>query len=282
MEIPFGGRSAEISKHAGVIGHPIAHSRSPLIHNHWLQKYNIAGDYQAYDVAPGKLNEVILKLRDAGLSGFNVTIPHKQAILDICTTLTKDARAIGAVNTVVFYPNGQVEGRNTDAYGFTENLKQSVPGLDFKSRPAVVLGAGGAARAVIYALMQEGVPEIRLANRTVDKAEILAEEFGCRVFDWDDKELALGGAGLLVNTTSLGMQGQAQLEIDLSNLPEDAIVNDIVYTPLMTPLLQQAQARGLQVVTGIGMLLHQARPAFQAWFGILPEVDSRLKAKILA
>lgn len=267
---------------AGVIGHPIGHSRSPLIHRHWLDTYQIPGAYEAYDIEPEHLRDETLRLRDAGLKGFNVTLPHKQAVMEICTTLTADAQRIGAVNTVVFYPSGEIEGRNTDAYGFMENAREAQPHFDWRAGPATVLGAGGAARAILFALRAAGVPEIRLTNRTLESAETLAEEFGCRVYEWEDKSSALEGAASLINTTSLGMKGQPALEIDLEELEPGALVYDIVYAPLMTPLLLQAQEKGAKTVTGIGMLLHQARPAFQAWFGTLPEVDDALRAKVLA
>ncbi len=267
---------------AGVIGHPIAHSKSPVIHSYWLGKYNINGEYKAYDIAGARLRDEVMKLRDEGLSGFNVTLPHKQAIMDICTTLNDEAKKIGAVNTVVFHKSGEIEGRNTDAYGFIANARETCPGFDFGRGPAVVLGAGGAARAILYALKREGVPEIRIANRTIEAAETLAEEFGARVFDWDGRAAALDGAVFLTNTTSLGMTGKPQLEMSLSKLDSDALVYDIVYAPLMTDLLSDAQKRGCKIVTGIGMLLHQARPAFEAWFGVKPEVTDALREKVLS
>lgn len=268
-------------KSAGVIGHPIAHSKSPLIHTHWLDKYNIKGEYKAYDISCESLRDEVLKLRDAGLSGFNVTLPHKQAMADICTTLNDEAQKIGAVNTVVFYPNGVIEGRNTDAYGFITNAKEAHPDYNYKDQIAVVLGAGGAARAILYALKREGLAEIRISNRTIGNAEELAEEFGAVVYDWDEKEAALKNASFVVNTTSLGMTGKPELKIDLEDLLSDALVYDIVYAPLMTNLLKDAQSKGCRIVTGIGMLLHQARPAFNAFFGTLPEVTAELREKVL-
>ena len=268
-------------KQAGVIGHPIAHSKSPLIHSHWLKTYGLTGEYKAYDVAGPALKDEVYRLRDAGLSGFNVTLPHKQAMLDICTTLNDEAQKIGAVNTVVFYPNGVIEGRNTDAYGFITNAKESHPGYDFNQGAALVLGAGGAARAILYALQREGVSEIRISNRTIENAEDLADEFGCVVYDWDEKEAALKDASFVVNTTSLGMTGKPELEIGLDELIPEALVYDIVYAPLMTNLLKAAQDKGCRIVTGIGMLLHQARPAFQAFYGTLPEVTDELRDEVL-
>ncbi len=262
---------------AAVMGHPIAHSLSPAIHGYWFRECGIAGDYQALDVAPANLATSVQELTDAGYSGFNVTVPHKQAVMALCDTLDDTARAIGAVNTVII-ANGKREGRNTDAFGFIANLKQSVPGFDFTRGPALVLGAGGAARAVLYGLLQEGIPEIRLANRTRDNAQALAQEFPrVKIIDWKDRDAACEGVSLLINTTVLGMQGQADLEMDISALPADAVVYDIVYKPLWTPLLQAAKARNLPAVTGIGMLLHQARPAFAAWTGTMPEVTAALE-----
>lgn len=271
-----------MTKKAGVIGHPIAHSKSPLIHNHWLKKYGIDGDYRTYDILPENLERDVVTMREDGVLGFNVTIPHKENIIDICTTLNDEARQIGAVNTVVLYPGGEIEGRNTDAYGFITNITQSYPSHPFKNAPAVVIGAGGAARAAAYALKKQGVPEVRIVNRTIDRAEILADDFGLRVFEWEKRGLAIKDCTLVVNTTSLGMTGQPALELDLTYLFRNALVYDLVYKPLETNLLRQASARGNPILTGIGMLLHQARPAFQAWFGVQPEIDDDLRQKVLA
>lgn len=269
---------------AGVIGHPISHSRSPFIHGYWLEKYGIAGEYKAYDIAPDVLRSEALRLRDAGLAGFNVTLPHKQSIMDICTTLNDEAQRIGAVNTVVFHPSGEIEGRNTDAFGFAENARETHP--DFFAPGAAplvatVIGAGGAARAILYALKKLGCAEIRLTNRTLDTAEALADEFPARVYEWDQRHDALQGANFLINTTSLGMSGQPELELDLSGFSAQGLVYDIVYVPLMTRLLTAAQAKGCKIVTGIGMLLHQARPGFQAWFGPLPDITLELRDRVL-
>ncbi len=270
---------------AGVIGHPISHSRSPTIHGYWLKEYGINGEYKTYDIAPANLRDEVLRLRDAGLAGFNVTLPHKQAIMDICTTLDLEAQKIGAVNTVVFYPGGVIEGRNTDAYGFMQNALESEPAF-FETPPAditaTVIGAGGAARAVLYALRRNGVVDIRLTNRTLASAETLADDFGARVYEWDDMGAALEGANFLINTTSLGMTGQPPLDLPLDQFSPSGLVYDIVYAPLMTGLLKRAQLRGCKTVTGIGMLLHQARPGFQAWFGRRPEVTDELRAQVLA
>ena len=269
-------------KQAGVIGHPIAHSKSPIIHSYWLNQCGIDGTYTAHDIAPENLRDDVLRLRDAGFSGINVTVPHKQRIMDICTTMNADAVAIGAVNTVVFYPNGEIEGRNTDAHGFIANAKQTVPTFDFKNKRACVIGAGGAARAILYALKREGVSDINITNRTIDAAETLADDFGARVFDWDDKNTACEGVDFIVNATSLGMVGKPPLEISYDAFSRDAIVYDIVYAPLMTELLKGAQARGCNIITGIGMLVHQAQPAFEAFFGVKPTVTDELIARVLA
>lgn len=266
---------------AGVIGHPISHSKSPLIHGHWMEKYNIDGDYKAVDIAPDDLEMGVRDLVRDGYAGFNVTVPHKIAIMDVCDEIDATARAIGAVNTVVI-EDGKLYGRNTDAFGFIENLKAGLPDGAFDA-PAMVLGAGGAARAAVYGLLQAGVPHIAVCNRSKDKAEALRamDPHKISVVEWDMRD-RLGGYGLLVNTTSLGMAGHAPLDIQLHELPEGAAVCDIVYAPLMTDLLSTAQARGHHIVTGIGMLLHQARPAFHAWTGVMPEVDEALVQKVLA
>ncbi len=272
-------------KRAGVIGHPIAHSKSPLIHGHWLKTYGIEGEYKAYDVHPGSLHDEVMRLRDAGLAGFNVTLPHKQAIMEICTTLNQEAEKIGAVNTVVFHPSGDIEGRNTDAFGFIQNAIDSQPAF-FETHAqdisVAVIGAGGAARAILFALRRLGLTDIRLTNRTLDTAERLADEFPARVYEWEDRGAAIAGAKMLVNTTSLGMKGQPPLDLDLKFFSDEGLVYDIVYAPLMTQLLQDAQAKGCPIVTGIGMLLQQARPGFQAWFGQMPSVTDELREKVLA
>lgn len=267
---------------AGVIGHPIAHSKSPIIHTHWMTQHDIFGRYDAIDVAPEELTQSLERLIEQGYVGLNVTLPHKEAVYALCDDLDDAAKAIGAVNMLTIR-NGRIHGYNTDAFGFIENLKAHPVPLH-KDRPAVVLGAGGAARAVVYALKKEGFENIILINRTIEKAEALAEFFGLKngVVPWDDRMSALVGAGLLVNTTALGMRGKDALDLSLDALLVDAPVYDIVYVPLMTELLKQAQARGNPVVTGIGMLLHQARPAFAAWFSTpLPNVDAALEQKVL-
>lgn len=268
---------------AGVIGHPIKHSKSPLIHNHWIEKHGLSGAYTAIDIAPEDLKDGVQKLIDEGFAGFNVTIPHKQEIFKLCADVDATAQAIGAVNTVLIR-DGNLHGTNTDAFGFIENVRQSAFGVDFLHRPAVVLGAGGAARAIVHGLIEAGAGQIIVMNRTADKAKDVAELNTdiVRVAPWERRGDMLRDCGLLVNTTSLGMVGKDPLDIDLSLLPDDATVSDIVYAPLMTDLLKDANARGNQIVTGIGMLLHQARPAFEKWFGVLPEVDEALEKKVLS
>ncbi len=265
---------------ACVIGHPVGHSKSPLIHGHWVAKHGLDATYTAIDIAPENLEKELIRLTDEGYSGFNATIPHKEKLFTLCDEIDDLAKTIGAVNTVV-NKSGRLHGTNTDVFGFTENIRAARPGFDFTAGPAVVLGAGGAARAVIYALLKEGAPEVRLVNRTKNKAQGLARDFKrLRVHDWEQRNDALTEANLLVNATSMGMNGQAKLEIDLAKLPPNALVNDIVYTPLMTDLLRDSEDRGNPIVTGIGMLLHQARPAFEAWFGILPDLDAELQKKV--
>ncbi len=261
---------------AAVLGHPISHSKSPLIHNYWLKKYAIDGAYEAFDVLPEKLEEVVRRLATNGYAGFNVTLPHKERMLDLCNTVDELAQGVGAVNTAVIR-GGKIIGTNSDVAGFTENIKTIKPQFDFKAGPVVVLGAGGAARAVVHALMLEGAPEIRIVNRTRAKAEVFMETYSnVKVWEWSQRSSILSGANLLVNTTAMGMTGKEPLEINLGELPTNALVNDIVYAPLMTDLLLAAQARGNPVVTGIGMLLHQARPSFHSWFNVMPDIDAKL------
>ncbi len=265
----------------GVIGHPIGHSKSPMIHNHWIQKYGCNGQYDAIDIKPEELIQKIRALFDEGYAGFNITIPHKQAVMDACDDVDETARAIGAVNTL-YLNEGRVIGTNTDAFGFIENVRQNTYGLDFVHHPCVVLGAGGASRAVVYALIQAGAKKIIVTNRTLEKAmriSAMDKNIVCAV-PWEERVDATREAGFLVNTTALGMDGQPPLDISLRALPKSAVVCDIVYKPLETQLLKDAAARGNQCVTGIGMLLHQARPAFEKWFGILPQIDEALEKRV--
>lgn len=268
---------------AGVMGWPVKHSRSPQLHGYWLKKYGVTGVYEHIPSAPENFEADLRRLVDEGWRGANVTIPHKETALELANEATARARAIGAANTLIIDDTGMVLADNTDAFGFIENLKDVAGEAWDQEKPAVVLGAGGAARAVIYGLLEQGVPEIRLTNRTFARAEALAKVFGPRVrlIEWDMAAQALPGAGLIVNTTSLGMAGQPPLSLDLSGAEDDAVAADIVYTPLITPFLDAAARPGLKVVDGLGMLLHQGRPGFAAWFGINPEVDEGLRAAML-
>jgi shikimate dehydrogenase len=271
------------TKLAGIMGWPVAHSRSPRLHGHWLERYGIDGAYLPLPVRAERFATAARSLADLGFRGVNVTIPHKQAALAACDHVEASARRIGAVNTIVM-DNGRLVGSNTDGSGFLENLRQAQPGWDPAAGPAVVLGAGGAARAVVAALIEAGASELRLLNRTQARSEALAAQWGGRVTacPWAERDDRLAEAAVLVNTTSLGLEGQAPLEIDLTALPAEALVTDIVYAPLETPLLAAARARGNPVVDGLGMLLHQARPGFSAWFGVDPEVTEELRAFVLA
>ncbi|WP_207485380.1 shikimate dehydrogenase [Arenibaculum pallidiluteum] len=268
---------------AGVMGWPVGHSRSPRLHGFWLREYGIDGAYVPLAVPPDRIEQAVRALPALGLRGANVTIPHKEAVVAALDRVEPAARRIGAVNTIVVLPDGTLEGRNTDGFGFIENLRAGAPGWRAVAGPAVVLGAGGAARAILVALADAGAPEIRLLNRTADRADRLADELGgpVRVLPWEARPAALDGAALVVNTTSQGMAGHPPLDIGLGALPPDAVVTDIVYTPLETPLLAAARARGNPVVDGLGMLLHQARPGFEAWFGRRPEVTPALRAFVL-
>lgn len=268
---------------AGVLGWPVGHSRSPRLHGFWLERLGIDGAYVPLAVSPKNFAQAVAALPHMGFRGANVTVPHKEEALRLVDELDPLAERIGAVNTLVVRDDGTIEGRNTDAFGFLENLVRGAPAWIPGSGPAVVLGAGGAARAVVAALVDSGVPEIRLVNRSLPRAEQLAEDIGgnIRVAGWDQAAAALDGAQLLVNTTTLGMNGQPPLDMDLAALPMSAVVNDIVYAPLMTDLLTRAQARGNTIVDGIGMLLWQAVPGFEAWFGVRPEVTPELRAFVL-
>lgn len=268
---------------SGIIGFPVGHSKSPRMHRHWLARYGLAGDYVPLEIAAGDFGEVVRVLPKAGFVGANVTIPHKLSALQIADEVTDSARAIGAANTLVFR-DGAIHADNTDAPGFLANLVQGAPDWDPKAGPAAVIGAGGAARAVLHALCEAGVPEIRLSNRTREKAEDLGAAFGdtIHVSDWSEVAGTMDGATLVVNTTSLGMQGAAPFDIPLDDLAPTATVTDLVYVPLETPLLTGARARGCTVVDGLGMLLHQGVPGFERWFGLRPEVDAELREVMLA
>ena len=269
---------------AGVMGWPVGHSRSPVLHNFWLARAGIDGAYIPMAVPPDRLGEALRALPALGLAGTNVTIPHKEAAFAAVDEADGIARRIGAVNTVVVRGDGALSGSNTDAFGFVEALRSRLGTWSGTGIAAAVLGAGGAARAIVAALQDEGAGEIRLVNRTRARADALCARFGAPLVavDWDEREGALEGAALVVNTTSLGMAGGAPLELRLDGLPAEAVVNDIVYTPLETPLLAAARARGCRAVDGLEMLLHQARPGFAAWYGAEPVVDDALRGHVAA
>jgi len=269
---------------AGVMGWPIMHSRSPRLHNYWLAHYGLTGFYAPLAIPAAGLEAALRALPALGFCGCNLTIPHKEAALRIVDEASPLARRIGAVNCVVVRADGSLEGRNYDAFGFTASLRERAPDLHFDAGPAVVIGAGGASRAILAGLIDEGAPEIRLINRSPARAQALAEEFGApvRALPWEARAQALEGAAILVNTTSQGMVGEAPLDLALDGLPVGALVVDIVYAPLETPLLASARARGNRTVDGLGMLLHQGRPAFEAWFGVDPQVTPELRAMIEA
>ena len=268
---------------AGVLGWPVGHSRSPRLHGHWLRQYRIDGAYVPLPVRPEDFADAVRLLPRMGFVGANVTVPHKEAAFRLSTTRDEAAERCGAVNTLIF-DGDRIEGRNTDVFGFMQNLRRYAPHWRADDGPAVMLGAGGAARAVAVGLAQAGVPELRIVNRTRARAEELARLVGgaAVAIDWQDLPRALASAALLVNTTSLGMTGQPKLEIDIAPLPNRATVTDIVYAPLETDLLDAARKRGLATVDGLGMLLYQAQPGFAAWFGVTPDVTAELRFAVLA
>ncbi len=268
---------------AGVIGHPVAHSRSPALHGYWLKRYGIKGHYIPMDIAQSDLREALAFLPKLGFVGLNVTIPHKETVLAIADVVTDRAALIGAANTLIFRKDGKVHADNTDGAGFIANLRQHAPGWTPHAGPAAIFGAGGAARAVVATLIEHGVQEIRIANRTRPRAEALRSDFGARlhVYDWVQAPNMLQGAALVINSTSLGMTGKPDFRVPLDALEPGAVVTDLVYTPLMTQFLIEAQERGAQVVDGLGMLLHQAAPGFERWFNHRPEVDDATRAAVL-
>ncbi|HEV2187901.1 MAG TPA: shikimate dehydrogenase [Stellaceae bacterium] len=272
---------------AGIMGWPVAHSRSPALHGFWLAEHGIDGAYVPLAVEPHRLEQALRALPALGFRGCNLTIPHKQAALAVMDRVDPFARRIGAMNTVVITGDGCLEGSNTDVFGFRENLREQAPNWQAKAGPAVVLGSGGSARSVVAALVADGVSEVRLVNRTVTHAEALAgdltqPETRIVVHPWEARNTALRDAGILVNTTSLGMDKEPALDIDLSGLPLAAVVVDIVYVPLETGLLAAARRRGNPAVDGLGMLLHQGRPGFEAWFGVAVSVTPALRAAMLS
>lgn len=268
---------------AGVIGMPVAHSRSPVLHGYWLQKYGLRGHYIPMPVMPEHLAEVLRNLPRAGFVGLNVTIPHKEAVLTLADVVTDRAALIGAANTLIFRADGKIHADNTDGYGFVANLRQNAAGWQPDRAPAAVIGAGGAARAIVASLLDSGVRELRIANRTRMRAEQIKTEFGARivVYDWAQAGNMLQGAATVVNATSLGMEGKQPLRIPLDALEPGTVATDLVYAPLDTPFLQEARRRGCRTVDGLGMLLHQAAPGFERWFGRRPEVDDATRAAVL-
>lgn len=268
---------------AGVIGSPIAHSRSPVLHGYWLRRYGIRGHYIPLDIAQADLREALQMLPRMGFVGLNVTIPHKESVLALADIVTDRAALIGAANTLIFRKDGKVHADNTDGAGFVANLRQHAPDWDPTSGSAMVFGAGGAARAVVAALIEVGVPEIRLTNRTRPRADALRAAFGAKVtvLDWVQAPATLADAATVVNTTALGMVGKPEFALSLDQINPAALVNDLVYTPLDTHFLQAAAARGCRTVDGLGMLLHQAAPGFERWFGHRPEVDQATRDVVL-
>ena len=269
---------------AGVMGDPVLHSRSPMLHNYWLAEHGLSGIYVPLAIKPDGLQAALRALPSLGFSGCNLTIPHKEAALRIVDTADEMARRIGAINCVVVGADGRLHGRNFDGFGYIESVLEARPDWRTDAGPIVVLGAGGGARAILAALASRGASEIRLVNRTFERADALAQEFGAPItaVAWAERHAAMAGAAMLINTTSQGMSGQRSLDVDLDTLPKTALVSDIVYFPRETALLAAARQRGNPVVHGLGMLLHQARPAFEAWFGIMPTVTPELRRLIEA
>ena len=269
---------------AGVMGWPVAHSRSPVIHNHWIQQYKRQGVYGLFPVAPQNLETAIRGLRALGIAGCNITIPHKVEAMQYMDWVDPLAQRMGAINTIVVQADGALHGYNNDGFGFIQSLRDDKPDWRADAGPITVLGAGGAARAIVLSLIDEGASEIRLINRTRAKADALAQEFGQVVtaYDWSERHDALAGCALLINTTNQGMHGQADLDLQLDQLPTSALLADAIYIPLETALLAQARQRGNTTVNGLGMLLNQARPAFKAWFGVMPEITPELRQAIIA
>ena len=269
---------------AGVMGWPVAHTRSPAIHNHWIAQYSLKGAYVQLPVQPQNLEAAIRGLPALGFAGCNITVPHKVNAMQLMDTLHPAARRVAAINTVVVQADGSLLGMNNDGYGYIQSLRDAQPDWRGDAGPALVMGAGGAARAIVVALLDEGVPEVRLCNRTQEKAQALKDAFGDRVtvVPWAERNSAMAGVRLLVNTTTQGMHGQPALDVALDDLPAEALVSDAIYIPLETPLLAAARQRGHQTVNGLGMLLNQARPAFQAWFGVQPELTPGLITAVQA
>lgn len=269
---------------AGVMGSPVMHSRSPMLHNYWFEQHGLAGSYVPLAIAPGGLSAALRALHPLKFSGCNLTIPHKQEAMAIVDEVDETARKIGAISCVVVGPSGKLFGSNNDCYGFIENVLEFAPDFRADAGPVAVIGGGGGARAVVWALAQRGAKEIRLVNRTFARAQRIEAEFGApvRAVPWEQRAEALDGVVMLANATSQGMVGLPALELPLDRLPASALVTDIIYTPLETPLLAAARARGNRTLNGLGMLLHQGRPAWKAWFGVEPKVTPELRRKIEA
>lgn len=269
---------------AGVIGDPVAHSLSPRLHGHWLARYGLKGHYVPLHVTHSNLADVLRILPEMGFVGVNITIPHKEFVLSLATQISDRAALIGAANTLTFLGNGQLQADNTDGIGFLSNIRQTLPGWTAATGPALVLGAGGAAKAIVSALINDGAPKVIVVNRTRTRADALRDQFGARVEtqDWTRITDLVADVALVVNTTALGMTGQSPLAIDLSRLTPPTVVTDIVYKPLDTDLLVTARQMGCETVDGLGMLLHQAVPGFERWFGYTPMVDDHLRAAVLA
>ena len=270
---------------AGVMGWPVAHTRSPAIHNHWIAHLGLKGAYVQLPVMPEQLEAAVRGLPALGFAGCNVTVPHKVNIMRLVDELHPSAQRIGAINTIVVSPDGRLSGMNNDGVGYIQSLRDRDPAWRADRGPGLVLVAGGAARAIVASLLDEGAPEVRLANRTPERAQVLAQALGdprIQLVNWQDRNEAMAGVQLLVNTTTQGMHGQTELEVRLAALPAQAWVSDAIYIPLETPLLSAARLRGHVTVNGLGMLLNQARPAFHAWFGVMPEITPALLRDVMA
>ncbi len=263
---------------AGVMGWPVAHTRSPVIHNHWISKHSLKGAYVQLPVKPGNLEAAIRGLPALGFAGCNITVPHKISAMAWMDEIHPAAKRIEAINTVVVREDGSLLGVNNDGIGYIQSLRDADPHWRADQGPAMVIGAGGAARAIVVALLDEGVPELRITNRTQEKAQAFRDAFGERikVIPWNERNSVMAGLSLLVNTTTQGMHGQPPLDVVLNDLPLKAMVSDAIYIPLETPLLAAARQRGHRTVNGLGMLLNQARPAFKAWFGVMPDINPEL------
>jgi len=268
---------------AGVIGAPIAHTKSPMLHNHWLRQTGVPGHYIPLHIEPSDLKQTLKMLPKMGFIGLNVTVPHKETVMRLVDIVTDRATLIGAANTLIFKRDGKIQADNTDGYGFIENLTSGAPDWNASAGPALVLGAGGAARAVIAALLEYNIPEIFLTNRTRDRAENLKDIFGpkVKIIDWVDAANAIEDAALVVNATSLGMEGKPELRVPLDGLRLETVVTDLVYAPLKTTLLETAQDIGCRTVDGLGMLIHQAAPGFKHWFGVDPVIDEKTRAILI-